>query len=83
MPCLKAIIIHVSVCLLTMKVSHNEGMGISAIIVKNILVRKSLFVNKGFRGKEKSSVQEKFRRIRIKKRNEVLLLLVFLLWIFP
>ena len=67
MPCLKSIIIHVSACLLTMKISHNEGMGISAIIVKKIiLVRKSVFVNTS---EEKSSAQEKFRRIRIKKRN--------------
>ena len=29
-------IIHVSVCLLTMKVSHNEGVRISAIIVKKV-----------------------------------------------
>ena len=37
-------IIHVSVCLLTMKISHNEGMRISAVIVKRIiLVRKRYF----------------------------------------
>ena len=35
-----------------MKISHNKGLRISAVIVKRIiLVRKSDFVNKGFRGK--------------------------------
>ena len=35
-----------------MKISHNKGLRISAVSVKRItLVRKSDFVNKGFRGK--------------------------------